>query len=67
MCNLPVPKPITAKNKISLDLKEKKGYTAEILVKKSENTVLHLISIKSVIFKRNNPVVETHQNIIYLS
>jgi hypothetical protein len=54
MCKLQVPIPKTAKNKISLDLKEKKGYNAEILVKKSENTDLGLVRIKSVIFKRSN-------------
>ena len=51
MCKLQVPIPTTAKNKISLDLKEKKGYNAEILVKKSEKTDLGLVRIKSVIFK----------------
>ncbi|BAU55732.1 hypothetical protein MgSA37_03924 [Mucilaginibacter gotjawali] len=44
MCNLQDPKPAKAKNKIRLDLKEKKGYNAEILVKKSEKTDLRLIS-----------------------
>ena len=38
MCNLQAPIPAKAKNKIRVDLKEKKGYNAEILVKKSENT-----------------------------
>jgi len=41
MCKLPAPKPAKAKTKIRLDLNEKKGYNAEILVKKSENMRLY--------------------------